>query len=522
MNKNHEKQSEQERFNYWYSQMHTNNRLLSVGQLLQHATERNPHKTALLYEDRSITYAELYRHALLFSKTLIGRGVKPRDRILIMIENSIEFYIAYFGILQIGAVAVPLNTFLQSQEVTHVLQDCTPHCIVISSHIQERLEPSLLQAIHCLIAEQELIQNNTTEEPDPSIHHQLDADELAVLLYTSGTTGTPKGIMLSSRNIMTNVAQSAVRISVTDQDRMFGLLPLFHSFAQSSSIWIPFFLNIIVIVVPKIDRRAISAGLSHNPTFFVGVPAVYGLLCLLRTVSFPTVRLFVSGGDALPDRIRIAFSLLYRRKICSGYGLTEASPVVTVCTDDIATATRLIGKPLAGITCRIQDEQGKEVEQGTIGELCIKGDNVMLGYYNAPEMTAQVLHDGWLKTGDLAYQDEEENLYITGRIKDLIIHKGLNIYPPEIENIILLHPNSIRVGVIGQADTDTGQIPIAYVQVKAIYPNLTQELKQLCQKNLAAYKVPREFICSVEPLPMTATGKVNKKLLSGQHANHNQ
>lgn len=505
---------EKERFTQCYQSMHTDGVLLPVGHLLKRMARLMPHGLALIDDKRKITYRELYGCAMMLSKTLVDRGVQPRDRVILLFENSIEFYVSYFGILQIGAVVVPLNIFLQEREIDHVISDANPRCLIVSSRFSERISPLILEKVPYVITETDII----TQDPICKSANQvslvsLEPDELAVLLYTSGTTGLPKGVMLSSKNIMTNVAQGIARFELVGNERLFGVLPLFHSFAQTACIWIPFFLGYTVIIVHKIDRHAIIKGLVHKPTVFLGVPALYGLLCLLRTAPLTSVRLFVCGGDALSDKIRAAFALLYRRKICSGYGLTETSPLVSVDFDDIMTPANAVGRPLAGITCAFKDEEGNDVPNGHIGELWLTGDNIMLGYYNAPEITAQVLTNGWFKTGDLAYLTHDGTLMIAGRIKDLIIHKGFNIYPQEIENIIMTHPEVIRVGVIGHEDPG-GQIPVAYVQVKTAIPALGRILKELCIKNLAPYKVPREFIITTQDLPTTATGKVNKKLLN--------
>jgi len=294
------------------------------------------------------------------------------------------------------------------------------------------------------------------------------------------------------------------------------VLPLFHSFAQNSCVWAVMLMCCTAIVVPHIERRAMREGLKHKPTVFLGVPALYGVLCLMGNASLSSVKYFFSGGDVLPDKIRAAFGLVYRRKLCSGYGLTETSPVVTVGMDDVVEATDTVGKPLIGIEVVIKDEDWNMLEHGRVGEIWVKGENVMLGYYRAPELTREVLHDGWFQTGDLGYFDPKGKLVISGRLKDLIIHKGLNIYPQEIENIILTDSNVLMAGVIGMADDISGEVPIAYVQLKAEEPDSEKKLRALCIQHLASYKVPRQFICSTRRLPVTATGKVDKKVLRAE------
>lgn len=510
--------AEQKRFNLLSQSIQVNGKMMYLGCLLQRAAENFPEKNALIYQDRFVSYRTLYYYAVQFSHVLCAKGVKPRDRVLLFFENSIAFYVGYFGILQCGAVVVPLNVFLHEREVAHVINDAQPSLIVTSQELAQRLAKINGTHLPPIVTEVDMLLEGEPPAEIPSYDIvQLDSHEMAVLLYTSGTTGLPKGVMLSSENALTNVMQSVARFRYIGIERVFAILPLFHSFAQNTCIWSPFFMGCIVIVVHKIERRAILDNMKHKPTVLLGVPALYGLLALLKTVPLSSVRYFISGGDALPDKIRSVFALLYRRKLCNGYGLTETSPVIAGDLDDMTEPTSNVGRPLIGLSCAIRDEDGNDLLRYQIGELWVKGNNVMLGYYNNPELTKDVIHDGWLRTGDLAYIDKRGKIVITGRIKDLIIHKGLNIYPQEIENIIISYPNVLFAGVIGQDDEEAGQIPIAYVQLRVEEDEIEDSLRKLCLKNLAPYKIPRDFICSTQPLPTTSTGKVDKKILRKLH-----
>ncbi len=488
--------------------------LMYAGNLLKRAAHLYPDVPALIYQDTTMTYKELYHHACKLSKTLKERGVKPRDRVLVLIENSPLFYIAYYGAWQIGAVVAPLNTFLKEVELNHIIKDAAPVCILTSSEYVPLLEKVESASSIPILTESD-IQPSQAADATCVLDHtvELGADEMSALLYTSGTTGVPKGVMLSSRNIMISLLQGFARLHITSHHRVFGVLPLFHAFAQAACVWGALFKGATVILVPKIERRHILAGLKHKPTIFLGVPALYGLMCLMKNAPLDSVEYFVSGGDALSDKIRAYFELLYRRKICNGYGLTETSPTLAVTMEDEIMPTSTIGLPLVGVSCSIRDEQGKEVAHGDIGELWVRGDNIMLGYYNAPEATSNVLKNGWFNTGDLVYLDEEGRLVIAGRTKDLISNKGFKIYPQEIENVLLSHPNVFQVGVVGKHDEQQGEIPVAFVQLRTDEPNIEQALRKLCSDHLASYKVPKLFICSTELLPTTATGKVDKKQL---------
>jgi long-chain acyl-CoA synthetase len=498
---------------------------LFAGQLLHKAYERFSDKIALIEQQRSISYKELYFRAQLLSQELLQRGVAPGERVFVYFENSIEFYVAYFAAWQIAAIVVPINIFLHARELTHILNDAQPKIIICSTAFHKILDKlvtdSFITALPEIITEQQLdFSTPVPENIEYSYPHfvlkALPRDTCCLLLYTSGTTGVPKGVMLSSRNVMTNAMQSHARFVLSGQnpqERFFCVLPLFHVFAQNTCLWLPVMTGSTVIIVPKIDRALILEGLQKKPTLFFGFPALYGLLCLMKTAPLDSIKMFVSGADMLPDKIRAAFAMIYGRKICSGYGLTEASPVIAVnqCNDD--QPTTVVGQPLVGIDCAILDEQGDLVEPGIIGQLWVRGGNIMLGYYNAPDATALVLRDGWLNTGDLASRDELGNLAIRGRSKDLIIHKGFNIYPAEVENILMRHPAVFKAAVIGQDEASSGQVPVAFVAIRANKnANLEESLREWCAGNLASYKIPRKFVC-LDDLPMNATGKVDKKQL---------
>ena len=496
-----------------------NGDLFFVGKLLARSAQRNANRVALIrLDDTTITYKELFTRVVLLSKKLRDNGVQPRDRVLVYCENSIEFYIFYFAVWHIGAVCVPVNVFLHERELAHVISDAQPRVILASNILKRKLDT--LDDLPLVLTEDDIdwqycvprtVRELLLIEPGAD----LGIDEMALLLYTSGTTGVPKGVMLSSRNILTNTMQSYSRMRTFSQqrERFFAVLPLFHVFAQNTCMWMPVLSGSSIIVVPRIERKHILTGLQKNPTMFFGFPALFGLLCLMKTAPIYTIKRFISGADAMPDKIRTAFAMIYGRKICSGYGLTEASPVVAINHNDEEQPSNVVGKPLPGIECDIRDEQEQSLEPGQTGNLWIRGDNIMLGYYNAQEETDKVLKDGWLNTGDLATFDKFGNFAINGRTKDVIIHKGFNIYPQEVENILMSHPLVFKAAVIGREESVSGQVPIAFVAVKQNERYLEAQLRTLCARSLASYKIPRKIIC-LEDLPMSPTGKVDKKKLN--------
>lgn len=503
---------ELQRYNAWVQKITVDGKLMSLGHLLAWAAKQHDDHIAIECGDQQISYRSLYQRSCMFGQLLKDQGINAGDAVLVWLENSIEFYIAYFGALQIGAIIAPLNVYLTEFELDHILKDAQAKLIVTSQSFMHRLK-DVHNRVALLMVEDNIDINGPITKEQCSIPDK-DPDELTLLLYTSGTTGLPKGVMISSRNALINACQGIAR-QAFKKCRVLGILPLFHSFAQNACIWAPLLYGCTVIIVPKIERHFIQEGLAKKPNIFLGVPALYGLLCLMKNAPIEDIEFFICGGDALPDRIRSAFALVYNRRIANGYGMTETSPFISVDLDDIVEPTSCVGRPCVHVDVQVRDEQGNVLKDGSIGQLWVKGPNIMLGYYNAPEHTAEVLQDGWLATGDLAYINKHKKIVISGREKDLIINKGFNIYPQEIENVLLSHPDVLRAAVIGKPDP-AGEVPIAIVQSRTENKHLEHELLKLCRERLAAYKVPKEFIMVRAEPPLTATGKINKKELKKQ------
>lgn len=502
----------QARFNKLYASFSPDGKLMHVHDLLKRAALLWPTRTMVLCDDDKISYQEIYVRSKLLAHKLRDHGVHKGDRIVIYYENSLAFYVAYFAVWHAGGVVAPLNVFLHENELLRILKDAEPKILIISPTLQKKI--SRLSDLPLMITDIDMTSPlpKSAEPYDTEEEHQhFDEDETVAMLYTSGTTGFPKGVMLSSKNIMTNTLQGVSSFEVEKNERVFCPLPLFHSLPQNVCIWTIMVVGATAIIVPKIDRQAIIKGISHKPTIIVAVPALYGLFCLLRSLDFGKVKYFVAGGDALSDKIRCLFALVYGRKICNGYGLTETSPFIGVDLDDYTQPTGTIGRSFPGMKTEIRSDDGILLSQGEIGTLWVSGDNVMKGYYKAPEATAAVIQDGWLNTGDLSYISPEGKIVLVGRERDLISNKGLKIYPQEVENILLSHAQVMQVAVLGVKDDDT-EIPIAFIgtrEAEANYPELIVALRTLCQRNLAPYKVPRQFYLRKE-LPVSATGKVNK------------
>lgn len=509
-------EQERKRYEQIRESLTINNKPIFAGLLLKRAAERWPNKCAVICEDRELTYRAVFEYTLRIGNTLRERGIKSGDHVMILYDNSINFYAAYYGIWQIGAIPVPVNTMLHPQQIAHIIENAQPAAIVVSAPLYEKMRP-VMQNIPVIISDADLdaAYNRPNQPKQESVIDSTDhdPDALAVLLYTSGTTGDPKGVMLSSRAVITNAAQGAARFDIHKNERVLVALPLFHSYTQNTCLWMCPFLGATAIIVPKIERRALMTGLQHKPTFIVGIPQLYGLFCLMKNAPFTRVRYFISGGDILTDKTRMYFELIYRRKLCNGYGLTETAPFVCVDLDDMVKPTDTVGRPFAGIEYQIRDPEGAVLKDGSVGLLWIKGDNLMLGYYKAPEATARAIVDGWFDTGDLALINKHGKIVLCGREKDLIKSKGIKVFPQDIENVLTKHPAVFAAAVIG-AMIDDDEVPVAYVATKEYKKNdeLEAQLKTLCQAHLANYEIPRIFIIK-ESLPLTATGKVDKKIL---------
>lgn len=502
----------EKRFHELQASLTVNGKLIHANTILARAAKLWPTRTALICGEKTVTFAELFQETLLLGKTLRDEhNIKENDRVLIIYENNINFYKAYYAIWQIGAIVTPLNVYLHQNELEHIIEDSKPALIIASEKQREKLAKLTPEKITAPIISEEFFTPKKETIPEKIELMAQDPHACTVLLYTSGTTGLPKGVMLSSTNIITNCMQGIANFAITEQERVYAALPLFHSYMQNAAVWSPFIVGALVIIVPSINRTHLIQGFSQNPTIILGIPQLYGLLCLMKTLQFPTTKLFVSGGDSLQNKIRMHFELIYNRKLVDGYGLTETGPFVSVDIDDARRPAGCVGTAMIGIQAEIRNDVGKKLTPCEPGVLWVKGDNVMLGYYNAPEPTTKILKNGWINTGDLAYVTTNGFIVLRGRERDLISHKGVKIYPPEVENILTMHPAVMMAAVVGGYH-DGVEVPIAFVVSHEPAEKLIPELKKLCEHNLAFYKVPVAFYIRKE-LPTTGTGKIDKKIL---------
>ncbi|MBI4260141.1 MAG: long-chain fatty acid--CoA ligase [Actinobacteria bacterium] len=508
---------------------------MNLSDLLSFTATRLPDKPALVFRDRPITYRELDERASLAAAAFASAGVRPGDRVAVILGNVPEFVYALHGAFRAGAVAVPLNVMLTSEELGYILADAGARLAVVGmSHL------SALLAVRDRLQSLERIQVVTgppvppgTESFEEALGRAGDApevavgdDDLAVLQYTSGTTAHPKGAMLTHRNLLSNLDQmeAVPALAGAERDVVLLVLPLFHIYA----------LNVVLGIT--IRHGATAVLVSHDPgsrfdpagtldlverhriTALFGAPPMFrGWLALDdgRERDLSSVRIAVSGAAPLPGEVLEGFRERYGVTIWEGYGLTETAPAVT--TNALGPEARpdSIGLPLPGVEVRLVDDDGDDVEEGDPGEIVVRGPNVFLGYWGREDETARAIQGGWLRTGDVAYRDEDGYLYLVDRKKDLVIVSGFNVYPREVEEALLRHPAVSEAAAIGVPDERTGEAVRVSVVLHPGARASPDELIDHAAGLLARFKVPRE-VEIVPELPRHATGKLLRRALRGE------
>ena len=490
--------------------------------------KRRPRKVAVFVGDYKLTYSRLLKKVDTLARFLELSDIRQGDRVALFMQNTKEFVISLFAITKIGAVAVPVNTFLKSEEVAYILNDCGAKMVMASSALKEVVEPLWEKtAIERIVweGEYEALDNRNIgfdEIFEILASHETrllpKIDDLAVIIYTSGTTGNPKGAMLSYRNIMHNCNAIGQLTKFTGRDRFIVYLPMFHAFTLTVTVVMPLYFGASFVLIRNIMpfSNIIKQILIRRVTLFVGVPDVYNALSRARLpwyfMWFQKVRFFVSGAAPLSGATIDRFTGKFKKaKLLEGYGLSECSPVVSVNLPGKQKVAS-VGPALPGVEIKIVDETMIEQPTGEIGEIIVRGDNVMQGYLNRPTATEETIVNGWLLTGDMGYLDEEGFLFIVDRKKDLIISRGINIYPREIEEVINLFEGVGASAVVGMPDEKSGEVPVAFIEPaeekRVDIPALRRHIKE----KLANFKQPRD-IRIVEELPKNATGKVLKRIL---------
>ena len=476
---------------------------------------RLPDKTAVFHGDTRLDYRLLEAQSLAVAALLRSSlPIRPGDRVGLWMRNRPEFIAALFGALHAGAVVVPINNFLKPDEVAHILRDAAIDLVLTEDALApdlERLRESRPTLRIWKVEQLPTLPPAPADLPAPS----RGPEDLAFLIYTSGTTGRPKGAMLSHGNLLHNIESCRRILEVVDFDRFVLLLPMFHSFMLTVCVLLPLVTGGSIVLVRSLTPVKAMLGeiIANQGTVLPAMAQVFRALAGLPPEIRLPLRIGVSGAGPLPAEILRAFNARFPDiPLIEGYGLSEASPVVAVNPIHGPSIPGTIGLPLPDVEISIRDDLGQPVPDLVDGELWVRGGNVMQGYWNAPEQTAEALRDGWLLTGDVGHRRPDGYFVITDRKKDMLKPNGLNVYPREIEEVIYRFPGVKEAAVVGEPDERRGERPVAFVAVDDGATFDDQALLAFLRDKLADYKLPRRAI-HVAALPRNATGKILKPRL---------
>jgi long-chain acyl-CoA synthetase len=488
---------------------------MNLADLLKDAAERDPDHIAIKLDDAELSYAALDGASAHIAGLLRDHGFEPGDRVAIMLPNVPYFPVVYYGVLRAGGVVVPMNVLLKKREVAFYLTDPGVKLLFAWHGFARDAQAGAERAgAECLLVEPGDFEKQVGEA-DPLTDWAGTADEdTAVILYTSGTTGQPKGAELTHANLTRNAQASESLFSLGSDAVILGALPLFHSFGQTCGMNATISGGGTLTLIPRFEpAKALEIIQRDKVNIFQGVPTMYGaMLHLDGRDSYDTssLKLCASGGSAMPVELLRGFEEAFGCKVLEGYGLSESSPVASFNHPDRERKPGSIGTPIDGVEMKVVDEDGKEVAQGEVGEIVIRGHNVMKGYWNNADATAETIKDGWLYTGDMANVDEDGYFFIVDRKKDMIIRGGYNIYPREIEEILYEHPAVREAAVLGVPHDEYGEEVGAAVALKDGEEVSESELRDYVKEQVAAYKYPRQ-IWFVDDLPKGPTGKILKR-----------
>jgi long-chain acyl-CoA synthetase len=502
---------------------------LTIASILAESATRYPDNTAVVLGDLRITYAQLWGHAKQYAAVLREKGVGPGDKVALLLPNTPHFPLAYFGTLALGAVAVPVHALLKAEEIEYVLADSGSKVLVCAAPLLgEGAKGAELAGIPVLAVMDggdvaiERIDSLALGATPIEAFVPREPSDTAVILYTSGTTGKPKGAEITHLNVTMNVAVSAQHsFDIDSSDIVLGCLPLFHTFGQTCCMNTAFYVGATVVLLPRFDgAAALDLLVKEKCTMFMGVPTMYvGLLEAAKTSDArPKLKSALSGGAALPLAVLEKFAEVFGTRILEGYGLTETSPVATFNQKGFEPVAGTVGKTIWGVEVEVAkaeiDERIELLPVGELGEIVVRGHNVFKGYLNKPEATAAAIVDGWFRTGDLGTKDADGYVRIVDRKKDMVIRGGYNVYPRDVEEVMLRHPAVAQVAVIGLPDAQYGEEVCAVVVKDGSVTE--EELIAWSKEQLAAYKYPRRVIFT-DAFPLGPSGKVLKRELVVQY-----
>ncbi len=501
----------------------------TLATILRESARTHADKPAVLVEGAQLTYAELDALSDRFAAGLLARGLTPGDPVALQLPNVPQFVIAYFGILKAGAVVVPMNVLLKAGEVGYILRDSGARLLVTWAGLAEEAAKGAADA-----GVTDIVVLTTPGVPQPGFGrpfetllapltgpaplHQTDSGDTAVIVYTSGTTGRPKGAELTHFQLFMNADTPGRLFGVCDDDVVLVVLPLFHVFALSSILNVCVRFGATMSLVPRFDPDAALAAIQRDRvTIFEGVPTMYIALLNhpgLADYDVSSLRVGISGGAPIPSEVIDEFERRFGVVILEGYGLSETASTTTFNVSEQDRRVYSVGRPIWGVEVQVWDVDGRVLPAGRehVGELVVRGVNVMRRYHGDPEGTAAAFTDGWFHTGDLGYVDEDGYFFVVDRTKDLIIRGGYNVYPREVEDVLYGHPAVAQAAVVGVPDQRLGQEVKAYVTLRPGRRATEAELIEHVKERIASYKYPR-FVEFRDTLPTNAAGKIVKREL---------
>lgn len=481
-----------------------------------------PENEAIVYQELRLSYTQLNDTVNRLANGLKQSGILPGDRVLLVLENCPEFIISYYAIIKIRGIVIPVNPQYTMSEFTLIMADAGPSAVITNQQLAPlfaKLSPDLklrcgiIATGRCHAAEgiqcfEDLCRNAGSYTPGKP----AGRDDVAVLMYTSGHTASPKGVMLTNHNLYSNASTFARCCKLTPEDRSLLVAPAYHAAAQTCVMNATIISGATMVVHDGWNgpRPILEAIQNEKITFYFGPPTMYALLAKYPDVdkyNLSSWRYALIGAAPASPEIFKNFEEKFGFQLTEGYGLTETSPVTTLMPIDGPKKIGSIGVPIPGVEVKVVDYEDQQVPPNQIGEIVVKGPNVMKGYYNRPEETNWVMRNGWFHTGDLAYQDNDGYYYIVDRKKELIIRGGLNIYPREIEEVLYSHPMIFEAAVVGVPDPIMGEEVMAFVLLREGGQITADEIREFCVNKLARYKIPR-YIRFVENLPKTTSGKL--------------
>jgi len=500
----------------------------SLTQAFNHAAKRYGNATAIIDGGQDYSFMTLKLVSDKFALGLKQKAVSKGDRIALYCINSVEFAIAYMGIIKAGAVVVPINLLQKASEISYVLDNAGVSGLIYHDSLQktvDELKPQLKGEMFNICISQQAeratqwleMLNNDGELAEVSIDVQQD---LAAILYTSGTTGKPKGAMLTHQNLMVNTASVFQAMQWrAGQDIVCLVLPMFHAFAATVGMLTPLIHGCCFAPVAKFETNNISNVIAKTKaTVFLGVPSMFNVLLNTKEEKverFKSLRMCISGGASMPVDVLNQFEEKFSIAIYEGDGPTECSPVT--CVNPIGGVRKVgtVGLPVPNVEMKILDEQGHELPLGEIGEIAVRGASVMKGYWGMVEETATSFHNDWFLTGDLGNEDQDGYFSILDRKKDMVIVNGMNVYPRIIEEVLYRYEAILEAAVIGRPDKIHGEIPVAFVVLKEGRELKSADVRAWCRQHLGSYEVPKKVIF-LDSLPKNAAGKIVKRVLDKQ------